>query len=133
VEPAAEAVDDRAPSAHPPSPARPTALAARPRPARLAIYHQSTSSTAQAPPLSPPLLPCPVPPPAAVTRHCSYSRTLASFPRRAVPVRVQGGEPGARVVGAVGEWIDGCRTEWRAENDGRDGKERDLILPVGIG
>lgn len=29
VEQAAEAVDDRAPSAHPPSPARPTALAAR--------------------------------------------------------------------------------------------------------
>lgn len=40
VEPAAEAVDDRAPSAHAPSRARPTALAARPTARLVAIYHR---------------------------------------------------------------------------------------------
>ena len=51
-----------------------------------------------------------------------------SKPKEGIP------EPGARVVGAVGtgEWIDGSRTEWRAENDGRDGKERDLITGLSL-
>lgn len=83
VEPAAEAVDDRASSAHAPSPARPTALARTP--ARLAIYHhQSTGSkllSSRVPSLLYSL---------GAVSHCSYSRTLVSLPRRAVPVQSPG-------------------------------------------
>jgi hypothetical protein len=116
VEPAAEAVDDRASSAHAPSPARPTALARTP--ARLAIYHhQSTGSkllSSRVPSLLYSL---------GAVSHCSYSRTLVSLPRRAVPVQVQanrGESPEAPESSAAwGLWGGLTDTEWRAENDGR--------------